>query len=187
MVATSAGALPSAASPVISFSLKATRATPRGREVPWVQDANRPSAEAPRPAHDRIDGRSPGSRVTARHRLPGLPQWLCGSGSPLTVAGAAAESELWEPGSPFHTAFPVRSQVRDRRSGSLNGPRRHLVNAIVVPGRATRSCRGFDLVRSNQEISRNFPGFADLVNHVDREGAPTRQNPRRTRARPGEP
>jgi len=28
--------------------------------------------EAPRPTRDRTDGRSPGSRVRARHRLPGL-------------------------------------------------------------------------------------------------------------------
>ena len=33
---------------------------------------NATGAEAPRPAHARIDGRSPGSRVTARHRLPGF-------------------------------------------------------------------------------------------------------------------
>src|SRR5580704_19741716 len=71
MVATSPDAPTSVTRPVISLSLKATRATPRGRDVPWVQDANRPDAEAPRPAHDRIDGRSPGSRVAARHRLPG--------------------------------------------------------------------------------------------------------------------
>ena len=30
-------------------------------------------AEAPRPATNRINGRSPGSRVAARHRLPGRP------------------------------------------------------------------------------------------------------------------
>src|ERR1700676_4143336 len=72
MVATSADALTPIAGPVLSLSLNPTRATPRGHMVPgWVQDANRPSAEAPRPAHDRIDGRSPGSRVTARHPLPG--------------------------------------------------------------------------------------------------------------------
>src|ERR1700675_3014796 len=94
MGATSVDVVTSVAWPPFSRSLNATRATPRGHEVPcWVQDVNRPSAEAPRPAHDRIDGRSPGSRVTARHRLPGMSQWLCGSGSPLTVAGAAAESE----------------------------------------------------------------------------------------------
>jgi len=29
-------------------------------------------ARAPRPARDWSDGRSPGSRVAARHRLPGL-------------------------------------------------------------------------------------------------------------------
>src|SRR5712671_2190760 len=72
MVATSRDAPTSAAGPLCLLSLDATRATPRGPKVPnGVQDANRPSAEAPRPAHDRIDGRSPGSRVTARHRLPG--------------------------------------------------------------------------------------------------------------------
>ena len=68
------------------------------------------SAEAPRPARDRIDGRSPGSRVAARHRLPGLSQWQCGTGSPLTVAGAAAELER-----SLRTAFPLRSRARDRR------------------------------------------------------------------------
>src|SRR3984893_12776503 len=130
MVATSVDALTSIAGPVLSLSLSPTRATPRGYTIPgWVQDANRPSAEAPRPAHDRIDGRSPGSPVTARHRLPGLSQWLCGSGSPLTVAGAAAESERWEPCSRSLTAFPVRSHVRDRRSRPLNGSHRRLVNA----------------------------------------------------------
>jgi hypothetical protein len=88
--------------------------------------------------HDRIDGRSPGSRVTARHRLPGMSQWLCGSGSPLTVAGAAAESELWEPGSRSFTAFPVRSHVRDRRSRSLNGRHRRLVNADGIQSEGAR-------------------------------------------------
>src|ERR1700686_2489020 len=72
MVATSVDALTPNAGPVLSLSLNPTRTTPRGHKVPIrVQDANRPSAEAPRPAHDRIDGRSPGSRGTARHRLPG--------------------------------------------------------------------------------------------------------------------
>jgi len=43
------------------------------------------------PGCDRIDGRSPGLRLAARHRLPGRVQWLSGSGLPLTVAGAAAD------------------------------------------------------------------------------------------------
>src|SRR4051794_28416723 len=67
-------------------------------------------AEAPRPARDRINGRSPGSRVAARHRLPGYFQWLSGADSPLTVAGAAVALEPR-----FLTTFPVRSLVRDRR------------------------------------------------------------------------
>src|ERR1700674_4144702 len=120
MVATSVSPL-AAAGPEIScvefWSLKATRATPRGQESPaGCRTQIDQVTEAPRPAHDRIDGRSPGSRVVARHRLPGISQWLCGSGSPLTVAGAAAESELWELCSRSLTAFPVRSHVRDRRS-----------------------------------------------------------------------
>src|SRR5258707_8508904 len=64
---------------------------PRGqRRAGDKPHATRPAPRAPRPAHARIDGRSPGSRVAARHRLPGFSQWLCGTGSPLTVAGAAA-------------------------------------------------------------------------------------------------
>src|SRR6267154_5829343 len=74
--------------------------------------------------------------------FPGMSQWLCGSGSPLTVAGAAAESELWELCSRSLTAFPVRSHVRDRRSRSLNGARRRLVNADDAAMRAANAkCR----------------------------------------------
>src|SRR5262249_11685457 len=51
---------------------------------------NATGAAAPRPPHARIDGGSPGSRVPARPRLPGFSQWLCGTGSPPTVAGAAS-------------------------------------------------------------------------------------------------
>jgi hypothetical protein len=93
-----------------------------------VRNGYRPGAEAPRPARDRINGRSPGSRVVARHRLPGLTQWLCGSGSPLTVAGAAVALEP-----AFRTTFPLRSRSRDRRSGALNGRGPPFVNACV-PG-----------------------------------------------------
>ena len=47
----------------------------------------------PRPMRSRvstIDGRSPGSRVLAKRRLPGFPVTMLASRSPLTVAGAAA-------------------------------------------------------------------------------------------------
>src|SRR6266700_3848978 len=113
---------------MLSWSLKATGTAPRGRlSPPLGAESESTCAEAPRPAHDRIDGRSPGLRVTARHRLPGLSQWRRGSGSPLTVAGAAAELEL-----SFHTAFPVRSHVRDRRCRLLSGRHARLVNADVL-------------------------------------------------------
>ena len=102
-------------------------------------------AEAPRPGRDRTDGRSPGSRVAARHRLPGsLTQWPSGTGSPLTVAGAAAELERW-----FRTAFPLRSRVRDRRCGELTGSGRGLsmrgggsycTATTMVVGTLTRAC-----------------------------------------------
>src|SRR5450755_1381438 len=119
MVATSVDVVTSVAWPPFSRSLNVTRATPRGHEVPcWVQDANRPSAEAPRPAHDRIDGRSPGSRVTARHRLPGdVPVALWFGLAAYSCGGSCGigTGTLF----PFHTAFPVRSHVRDRRSRAL--------------------------------------------------------------------
>jgi hypothetical protein len=39
------------------------------------------------------------------------------------------------------------------------------------------------LVATNQRVRRNLPRFPDLVNHLDRERAPTRKNLGRTRAR----
>src|SRR5438477_10857208 len=115
---------------MLSWSLKATGTAPRGRlSPPLGAESESTCAEAPRPAHDRIDGRSPGLRVTARHRLPGLSQWRRGSGSPLTVAGAAADLE---PPKWFDTAFPVRSHVRDRRCRSLSGRHVGLVNAVGI-------------------------------------------------------
>ena len=101
-----------------------TRAAPQGRspESGCLVRSDRPRGTPP--GHDRINGRSPGSRVAARHRLPGTrSQWQCGTGSPLTVAGAAAALEHW-----FHTAFPVRSRVRDRRLQPVNGCGARFVN-----------------------------------------------------------
>src|SRR5215470_10017801 len=92
----------------------ATRSRSAGRWSDRGAQCASISTEAPRPARDRVDGRSPGSRVLARHRLPGWSQWLCGTGSPLTVAGAAVASER-----SFLTTFPVRSLLRDHRSDHL--------------------------------------------------------------------
>ncbi len=36
--------------------------------------------------------------------------------------------------------------------------------------------RPFDLVRPNQQVSRNFPCLADLVNHLDRQRTAAREN-----------
>jgi|SRR4249920_2976135 hypothetical protein len=97
MVATSVDAPTSAAGPLCSLLRNATRATPRGLKVPnGVQDANRPSAEAPRPAHDRIDGRSPGSRVAARHRLPGTIPVALWFGLAAYSCGGSCGIGIWE-------------------------------------------------------------------------------------------
>src|SRR5690242_14120012 len=47
--------------------------------------------------------------------FPGWSQWRCGSGSPLTVAGAAAELGVLD----ARTAFPVRSQNERPSIGPL--------------------------------------------------------------------
>ena len=58
-------------------------------------EMNSTVAEAPRPARDQRDGRSPGSRVKASCRLPDLSMRqtsvALGKCSPLTVAGAAVD------------------------------------------------------------------------------------------------
>src|SRR5438270_250508 len=53
--------------------------------------------------------------------------------------------------------------------------------AIEQPSRW--SSGNHDLVRANKKVSRNFPRFADLVDHLDRECAPPRKNLRGPRAR----
>src|SRR5258707_14633498 len=108
MVATSVDVLTSVAGPVVSFSLNATRATPWGQRSPGcrmqIDLAPRHPARLTTESTAGLLARG-SSPVPA---FPGPSQWLCGSGSPLTVAGAAAESELSS-----HTAFPVRSHVRE--------------------------------------------------------------------------
>jgi hypothetical protein len=80
-------------------------------------------AEAPRPACDQWDGRSPGSRVIATCRLPDLSladrhQWLRASarrlqlrGQPWVCIGALGRST--------RTTFPHRSFARKRPSRAL--------------------------------------------------------------------
>ena len=72
-----------------------------------ARDPDQSASEPTAPRHPArratsIDGRSPGSRVSAFAAFPGVSQWLFGSGSPLTVAGAAADF-----GRSALTAFPV--------------------------------------------------------------------------------
>jgi hypothetical protein len=86
---------------------------------------------------DRPRGTPPGPRPNRRqvswltdrrpHRLPGFSQWQFGTGSPPTVAGAAAALEQ-----SFRTAFPVRSRMRDRRLQPVNVRHPCFVNAGAI-------------------------------------------------------
>src|SRR5262252_3087891 len=90
---------------------------------------NTTDAEAPRPARARIDGRSPGSRVFAPHRLPGFPQWLCGEARRIQLRGQPRHWSRIQSG--FRTAFPVISLSRDRRPLVLNRRSASFVNVII--------------------------------------------------------
>jgi hypothetical protein len=73
-----------------------------------VADAVRLISTAPRPTWSRVttaDGRSPGLRIFTLRRLPGtrVPSGIMTEDSPLTVAGAAADSS--ERSLPPHSHF----------------------------------------------------------------------------------
>jgi hypothetical protein len=73
------------------------------------------ATEAPRPG-ERPDRRQVSWLAgLSSHRLPGVPQWQSGLGSPLTVAGAAADLGDSVP----RSLFALIS--RDRRFGHLRG------------------------------------------------------------------
>jgi hypothetical protein len=107
-------------------------------------------AEAPRPARNRINGRSPGSRVVAFLGLPGASR--CSSGTSRNAHRLQLRGQLrnWDPWSP--TAFPVRSLARDRR-------RPHLT--VAVHRLSMRTC-GPACSRSRGGYSRRcrFPPIA---------------------------
>jgi hypothetical protein len=85
-------------------------------------------AEAPRPTHTRIDGRSPGSRVLARHRLPGFsPVALWYGLAAYSCGGSCGIGNRIG----FRTAFPVVPLSGDRRSPPLNGRSASFVNAFI--------------------------------------------------------
>src|SRR5882757_4170589 len=111
-------------------------------------EMNSTVAEAPRPARDQRDGRSPGSRVSAACRLPDLSlrdrhQWHQASahrlqlrGQPWVCIGALGRS--------IRTTFPHRSLVRER-------PSRLVVVILcrsVVNGDDSRGAARADNVRS---------------------------------------
>jgi hypothetical protein len=97
-------------------------------------EMNSTVAEAPRPARDQRDGRSPGSRVSASCRLPDLShadrnQWHQASARRLQLrgqpwVGIQAPLRRW-----LCTTFPHRSLVRERpsKAGSTT-LRPHVVN-----------------------------------------------------------
>ena len=92
-------------------------------------------AEAPRPARDQWDGRSPGSRVIAAYRLPdlslaGQKSVASGKRSPPTVAGAAvglhrsarALDVYHIPSSLFRSKEAIKGASTTLRRGVVNGP-----------------------------------------------------------------
>ena len=54
---------------------------------------------------------------------------------------------------------------------------------LIKRGVNAQAALSIDLIRSDEEISRNFPRLTDLVDHVDSERASARENLGRTRAR----
>jgi hypothetical protein len=91
-------------------------------------------AEAPRPARDQWDGRSPGSRVIAAYRLPdlslaGQKSVASGKRSPPTVAGAAvglhrsarAPDVYHIPSSLFRSKEAIKGASTTLRRGVVNG------------------------------------------------------------------
>src|SRR5262249_14489629 len=102
--------------------------SPRTKSPQPTQWTGSAPVGAPRPTCSRVttaDGRSPGSRVSTLHRLPGIrvPSGLLMEDSPLTVAGAAAGSggQLPSPHSLFHpkvgaVEWTVENQTKRRQS-----------------------------------------------------------------------
>jgi hypothetical protein len=88
-----------------------------------TQSSTSTVAEAPRPACDQWDGRSPGSRVIAACRLPELSladrhQWHRASARRLQLRGQPWDC-IAAPVRKIRTTFPHRSFIRKRPSSSL--------------------------------------------------------------------
>jgi hypothetical protein len=109
------------------------------------------TTEAPRPAHARIDGRSPGSRVTARHRLPGFCPVALWYGLAAYSCGGSCGIENRYPAFAPHSLLALLS--RDRRLPLLNGRCEPFVN----------------------ERSRNFKSLCASCRYCGRLG-PVRRN-----------
>ena len=93
--------------------------------------ANEPTAPRhPARRATSIDGRSPGSRVSAFAAFPGIPSGSVARARRLQLRG---QPRIW--GVP-RTAFPVRSHPRDRRYAALNGGQRRLCQCAVGNGAA---------------------------------------------------
>jgi hypothetical protein len=87
----------------------------------------------------------------------------------------------------FEDGLQSYHNIRSRHSGRAVGRPREpdqysaVVRPVARPPRRWLLLSGvFDLVRTDEKVSRYFPRFADLVDHVDRERAPPRENFRST-------
>ena len=99
-----------------------------------TQSSTSTVAEAPRPARDQWDGRSPGSRVNAACRLPELsladrPQWHRASARRLQLRGQpwdciaafGAQDAYHIPSSLLHSKEAIKSASTASRGGIVNG------------------------------------------------------------------
>jgi hypothetical protein len=112
-----------------------------------TQSSTSTVAEAPRPACDQWDGRSPGSRVIAACRLPELSladrhQWHRASARRLQLRGQPWDC-IAAPVRKIRTTFPHRSFIRKRPSSSLVQRRARALSMATPAGSgAAESIRG---------------------------------------------
>jgi hypothetical protein len=145
-------------------------------------EMNSTVAEAPRPARDQRDGRSPGSRVSASCRLPDLShadrnQWHQAIARRLQLrgqpwVGIQAPLRRW-----LCTTFPHRSLVRERPSKAGSRTLRlHVVNDNPPPP-VHGSLWGAQIIligRNASTLSLSFTALCITLPLVVRCSRPTR-------------
>lgn len=130
-----------------------------------------------RPLVNMADGRSPGSRVAALRAFP-VSQWPLAKGSPLTVAGAAAD----------RAGALLRSLLRPRREPSSPGLSRR--SRVCQRLGAAGEAREAFMAGGRCRLTSGFPGGVALPASAQLRGfaaAPTRPAARTPAMRSGAP